>query len=142
MYDVKVAAGGFRSGQVPDPIGWMQVTAPRPIDERMFVAEVVGKSMEDGIPDGSLALFRFLRPGGRSATVLDGRRVLVQLRDAADPDGGGHYTLKRWRVTRLTDDGDLDEVDLLSDNASFRPVKLSAASGEVRAVAEFLIVVR
>jgi hypothetical protein len=69
------------------------------MDKRLFVAKVVGHSTEDGIPDGSWGLFRLFTAGAvLAATALDGKRVIVQLRDQADPETGGRYTLKRWRV--------------------------------------------
>ncbi|MFO0393265.1 MAG: DEAD/DEAH box helicase family protein [Planctomycetota bacterium] len=141
VYDLRVAAGGFSSSQAPEPIGWMRAASPRPIDERMFVAQVVGKSMEDGVPDGSLVLFRFLPAGGPSAVALDGKRILVQLREGADAEGGGCYTLKRWKVAELTEEGRAVAIELQSDNAAFKPVKLTAASGDVRPVAEAVAVV-
>lgn len=57
--------------------------------------------MEEAIPDGSWGLFRLFGDGAvPSATALDGKRVIVQLREEADPETGGQYTLKRWRVTK------------------------------------------
>jgi hypothetical protein len=57
---------------------------------------VVGPSMETAIPDGSWALFHLLPDDAApAATALDGRRIVVQLREAADPEHGGSCTLKR-----------------------------------------------
>jgi phage repressor protein C with HTH and peptisase S24 domain len=56
----------------------------------MFVAKVVGKSMEPRIPDGSYCVFAAPVQGTRQ-----GKIVLAQLRDQADPEGGERYTLKR-----------------------------------------------
>ncbi|MFY9342106.1 MAG: S24 family peptidase [Planctomycetota bacterium] len=140
VYDLRAAAGGFSTSQVPEPIGWMRVSVTRPIDERMFVARVEGRSMEDGVPDGSMVLFRFLA-GAASPTLLDGKRLLVELREVGDPDGGGRYTFKRWKVTKLSDDGGVAEIELQPDNTAFKKLVCSTASGEVRPVAEFLAVV-
>ena len=74
----------------------------------MFVAQVVGKSMEPAIPDGAWCLFRAPVEGTRQ-----GKTVLVQLRDATDPETGQRYTVKRyesekaaegdsWRHERIT----------------------------------------
>jgi phage repressor protein C with HTH and peptisase S24 domain len=49
----------------------------------MFVAQIVGKSMEPAIPDGSYCLFRVPVTGTRQ-----GKIVLVQLRDIIDLDNG------------------------------------------------------
>ena len=105
----------------------------------MFIARVAGKSMEDGIPDGSW--FRSFPSGAPAARLLDGRRVVVQLRDEADPDTGGKYTLKRWRVVKARPNGWVEEVELRPDDPSYKPMRLRAADGEIRAVAEFLEVV-
>jgi hypothetical protein len=108
----------------------------------MFVAKVVGRSMETAIPDGSWALFR-LFPGGvpPAATALDGRRVVVQLRDATDPETGGSYTLKRWRVTAMGPDGGASEIELRPDNPGFKPIRMRREDGDLRVIAEFLEVV-
>ncbi len=99
VHDLAAAAGAFSPSQAPEIIGWAKVHAQRILDRRMFVAKVVGRSMETAIPDGSWALFRLFPDGSApSPTALDGRRVVVQLRDATDPETGGSYTLKRWRV--------------------------------------------
>jgi hypothetical protein len=57
----------------------------------MFVAQVVGKSMEPAIPDGAYCLFAAPVTGTRQ-----GKTVLVQLRDATDPETGERYTVKRY----------------------------------------------
>ena len=107
----------------------------------MFVAPIVGRSMEPGIPDGSFALFRIFAAGNTpSTTALDGRRVLVQLRDQADPDSGGKYTLKRWRVHTVGTDG-IEAIELVPDNTAHRSIVLTPQNGEVRAIAEFLEVI-
>ena len=139
VYDLAVAAGGFGTSQSPQPIGWMHVKPSRPVDKRMFVAQVVGSSMEDGIPNGVWGLFRlFLTPP--SPTAIDGRRVVVQLHET-DPDTGGQYTLKRWRVTKYAADGGVERVELRPDNPDYKSIKLSAKDGEIRPVAEFLEIV-
>jgi len=142
VYDLAVAAGGFGTSQSPEPIGWMHVQPSHQIDKRMFVARVVGHSMEDAIPDGSWGLFRLFTAGAVPAPVaLDGKRVIVQLQAEADPETGGQYTLKRWRVTKRSADGRIEQVELRPDNPGFLPKKYTAKDGAIRAVAEFLEVV-
>ena len=48
--------------------------------------------MEPAIPDGAFAVLREGVEGSR-----DGRIMLVELTEAEDQEGGGRYTLKRWR---------------------------------------------
>lgn len=142
VYDLAVAAGGFTDAQSPKPTGWAKVHTGRHLDKHTFVARVVGHSMESGIPDGSWGLFRMWTAGATpSPTALDGKRVVVQLRDETDPDTGGQYTLKRWKVTKLGAEMEVLEVELRPDNPAFKSKRFSARDGDIRAVAEFLEVV-
>src|ERR1700690_1655198 len=105
-------------------------------------SKVVGRSMETAIPDGSWALCRLFPDGvAPSATALDARRVVVQLRNATDPETGGSYTIKRWRVTATDPDGGAAEIELRPDNPDFKPIGMRREDGEMRLIAEFLEVV-
>ena len=55
----------------------------------LFVAQVIGESMNRRIPNGSYCVFRYPVTGSRN-----GRVVLVEHRDIADPDLEGPFTLK------------------------------------------------
>jgi hypothetical protein len=142
VFDLAVAAGSLGSSQTPEPVGWARVQLSRPIDRRMFLARVAGQSMEDGISDGTWCAFRMYPNGAPpSPTALDGKRVIVQLRDDTDPDTGGRYTLKRWRVAQLAPDGTVAQIELRPDNPTYRAKQYSAKDGDLRAVAEFIEVV-
>jgi SOS-response transcriptional repressor LexA len=142
VHDLAVAAGTFSATQTPGAIGWVRVQAERELDRRMFVARVRGKSMEPAIPDGAWAIFRlFAGAVVPSPTALDGKRVVVELRDEADPDTGGGYTLKRWRVAKTGADGGVAELALVPDNPDFKPIRLRPEDGDVRVIAEFVEVV-
>jgi hypothetical protein len=139
VYDLEVAAGAFGASQTPAPIGWARVGARAATDRQMFVARVVGESMAPGISHGTWGLFRGYPVGtAPPATALDGRRVVVQLSDAEDPETGGRYTLKRWRVTKLDESGNAVDVELRPDNNAFKPSQLSSVDGDLPVVAEFI----
>jgi type III restriction enzyme len=139
VYDLAVAAGGFSPSQSPEALGWAVVKTSHTWDAALFVAQVTGHSMEDGIPDGSYCLFRAYEAGtAPHAVALDGRRVVVELREGAESDLGGRYTLKRWRVAKMETDGGVSQIELAPDNHAYRPIHLSASNGEIRVVAEFL----
>ncbi|HEY3353162.1 MAG TPA: hypothetical protein VGQ83_07950 [Polyangia bacterium] len=141
VYDLAAAAGGFSASQAPEPIGWARVQSQHLLDRKLFVGRVQGRSMEAAIPDGSWALFRAFMAGEAPAAMnLDNRRVLVELRDQGDPETGGTYTLKRWRVAKATVEG-VCEIELRPDNPAFKPLRITADTGEARVVAEFLEVV-
>ena len=102
----------------------------------MFVARVVGKSMEPKIPDGSFCLFSAPVTGTRQ-----GKTVLVQLRDSRDPETGERYTLKRYESEKVAADGSWHhaKITLKPNNPEFAPIELSGADeGQVQVIAEFI----
>jgi hypothetical protein len=56
-YDLAVKAGTWGTEVEPEVVGWARLVR-RPLELGMFVAQVVGHSMEPGIPDGAWGLFR------------------------------------------------------------------------------------
>jgi len=101
LYDLQVAAGAFAQQQTPDEHTWVKLPpefAPR---EGMFVAQVVGDSMNRRIPNGAWCLFR-ADPGGSR----NGKIVVVQHRSIQDPEFGVGLTVKRYESTKMPADGD------------------------------------
>ena len=98
LYSLDIAAGGFIDSDVPlEPETWFQVeglSSRRTFSPAMFVAQVQGKSMEPDIPDGAWCLFSFEVGGSRN-----GRIVLAQQINFADPETGAAYTIKRYHST-------------------------------------------
>ena len=138
-YDLTPHAGGFGPSQAVAPLGWVRVRSSRRFDKTMFAARVVGHSMEPGVPSGSWALFREYAAGAAPSPVqLDGRRVVVQLREGSDPETGGAYTLKRLRVVSRDEQGAVNAVSLAPDNRAFATRQLAEGDGDVRIVAELL----
>jgi phage repressor protein C with HTH and peptisase S24 domain len=105
----------------------------------MFVAQVVGHSMEPRIPDGSYCLFKFPVVGSRS-----GRIVLVQHREISDPDHGGCYTVKRYESTkRVPSDESQEEwehkqIVFKPLNKEYADIPFEGDPEELRVIAEFL----
>lgn len=92
LYDLKAAAGAFSQTQQVDPseMEWVSVPYIAPSKD-LFVAQVIGESMNKRIPNGSWCLFK-ANPGG----TREGKIVLVEHRDIHDPEMGGSYTVKRY----------------------------------------------
>ena len=136
LVPLKAAAGAFGDPQhvEDDGLEWVAVETRHRLRPGMFVAQVVGKSMEPAVPDGAYCLFAAPVAGTRQ-----GKTVLVQLRDAADPESGERYTVKRyesekakhgdsWRHTRIT---------LKPVNPDFEPIILTGADeGQLQVIAE------
>lgn len=144
ILDLRFAAGAFSDVQaleindgpwaaLPD---WVR---PQP---GLFLAQVVGESMNRRIPNGSWCLFR-ARPEG----TREGKVVVVQHRSISDPETGGQYTIKiyssekrpeedgGWRHQRITLRPD-------SDRPSFEPIVIELGDDEEKfaVVAELLTV--
>jgi hypothetical protein len=137
---LKAAAGGFSDWQTAHYDEWAEVPTRLPLRRGMFVAQVVGHSMEPQIPDGAWCLF--------SRPVLHIRQDiigLVQSRDISDPDTGGNYTIKRIRRLKgITADGTegYTAVQLEPVNPGYPVLELQQTSDDdVRVVAEFVEVI-
>ncbi len=138
LVPLEAAAGAFSDPQrvEDDAFEWVAVASSRRLRPGMFVAQVVGQSMEPAIPDGSYCLFRAPVDGARQ-----GRTLLVQLRDATDTETGQRYTVKRYRSekTAAGDSWRHETITLEPMNPDFDPIVLTDADeGAVRAVAELV----
>ncbi len=139
LVPLKAAAGGFGDVQnlQAEEWEWAEVESLRPLRPGMFVAQVVGKSMEPLIPDGSYCLFAAPVAGSRL-----GKTVLVGLQDAADPETGERFTVKRYESEKVTDEEGTwrhVRVTLRPLNAAFEPIELDAEEETmVRVVAELV----
>jgi hypothetical protein len=103
----------------------------------MFVAQVIGQSMEPLVPSGSYCLFRPV-PGG----TKEGRKLLVWHEGVTDGETGGQYTLKVYHSEKVKSDEDgvvNSKVVLKPLNPAFNPIVLGAPEeGAVRAIAELI----
>ena len=136
------AAGAFGDPHtVPEESDWewVEVETARPLRRGMFVARVVGRSMEPAVPDGAWCLFASPVTGTRA-----GRVVLVRLDDALDPDTGQRFTVKRYRSEKTAGEEGWRHVriTLSPDNPEFSPIEFEAEDeGSVAVVAELVEVI-
>lgn len=135
LYSLKAAAGYFGGGEPVEPEGWIEADGIGRLDERMFVAKAIGRSMEPRIYDGDYLVFRSNPVGSR-----EGKTVLVQYRGPADPETGGSYTVKKYHSEKTgADDGEWRHAKIVLSpiNQQFRPIVLVPEDQEaVRVVAE------
>ena len=136
LVPLKAAAGAFSDPQHIEDDGWewTAVDTKHRLRPGMFVAQVVGKSMEPAIPDGSYCLFAAPVEGTRQ-----GKTVLVQLRDATDSETGERYTVKRYESEKTQDDDSWRhaKITLKPVNPDFEPIVLTESQeGEVLVIAE------
>ena len=144
LVPLRAAAGAFGDPQhLPNEEGWdwVRVGTRRRLRPGMFVAQVVGRSMEPDIPDGAHCLFSAPVTGTRQ-----GKTLLVELRDAVDPETGERYTLKRYESAKRGNGAGgwrHAAVTLRPANPDFAPIALSAGDEDrLRVVAELLEVLR
>lgn len=95
LYDLKVAAGGFSDEQQMDGCDWVELSEEFRPRKGLFVAQVMGDSMNRRIPNGAWCLFRIVSAGSRNGKV-----VLASHREIADTDTGGHYTVKIYESAK------------------------------------------
>jgi hypothetical protein len=136
VFDLQAVATSFREQNKPTIKGWKPMNG-RKVNKDMFIAQVVGKSMEPTIADGSWCLFRFERGGSRNGLV-----VLVESRQVKDPETGLAFTIKRYNSEKEdlgNDQWRHKRIILSPDNKDFQDIILENVSGEdFRVVAEWI----
>ena len=138
LVPLKVAAGAFGDQQhiEDDDFEWVAVESRHRLRKGMFVAQIVGKSMDPAIADGAWCLFRAPVAGTRQS-----KTVLVQLRDATDPETGQRYTVKRYKSEKAKkgDSWRHEKITLEPVNPDFEPIVLTGAGEqELRVIAELV----
>ena len=108
-------------------------------DDKRFVSQVRGDSMEPRIKDDDYCFFRADVPLSRNDKI-----VLVQHHSINDLDNGGRYTVKKYKSYKSKEPSKLnDVVELLSLNKKYETIVLEDESDEdFKVVAEFIQVLR
>jgi phage repressor protein C with HTH and peptisase S24 domain len=135
-YSLAVAAGKFLENQEVTEEGWEEAPSDLRLTPEMFVARIVGRSMEPRIPDGSLCVFRQGVTGSRQ-----GRLVLVERLGGGAND---RYTVKRYASEKgQREDGTWshERITLEPLNPEFEAWTLDPEEERFRIVAEFVRVV-
>jgi hypothetical protein len=112
---------------------WVRAPENLRLSEGMFVAYVVGRSMEPRIPDGSACIFRAPVTGSRN-----GRLLLIE--KSGETDFSSRYTVKRYaRRGALVESAEREGAIRLEPlNKEFPAFDLTA--DEFRVIAEFVMV--
>lgn len=135
LYSLKAAAGGFSATQEVEPEGWVELSESAGGDRQLFVARVMGRSMEPRIRSGDYCLFRANPPGTRQGKV-----VLVQYRGEADPETGGAYTVKYYTSANVQKGSkSRKQITLSPLNPEFEAIVLNPEDpGDFRVIAEVI----
>lgn len=140
LIDLKFAAGTFGGAQsmLVEDVTW--VALPERIRPALglFVAQVVGDSMNRRIPNGAWCLFRMNPVGSRQGKV-----VVAQHRKIHDVDTGGSYTVKVYESTKKRAvEGEWTHAQIRlkpdSSNSGFSDLVFDAEDDGLSIVAEFI----
>jgi type III restriction enzyme len=140
LVPLQAAAGAFGEAQhiVDGDYDWVRYTGSRKLQKGMFVAQVVGKSMEPLIPDGAYCIFN----AGSIAGTRQGKVVLVMLRDAVDAETGQRFTVKEYASEKSGDGRTIERVILKARNRAYESLVFEGdAEGGIEVLGEFLEVV-
>lgn len=144
VVDLRFAAGLFSDVQMLEERASDWVALPDWIRPQpgLFVAQVIGESMNRRIPNGAWCLFR-----GNPSGTRQGKVVVVQHRGISDPDTGGRYTVKLYASEKIPAEGGgwaHERITLRpdSDQPGFEPIVLQVDGDEEGfvVVAEMLMV--
>jgi len=94
LYSLRAAAGRLGEEMEADEEDWVRAPEGLRLDPGLFVAHVVGRSMEPRIPDGSLNLFRLHPVGSRQNKIL-----LIQRFGVTDETA--RYTVKKYTSLKV-----------------------------------------
>lgn len=143
LLDLKIAAGLFSGDRLPtDPeTTWVALPETIRLSDDLFVAQVVGESMNRRIPDGAWCLFRRYKGGSRDKQI-----VVAEHRDIADLDTNTHVTVKRYRSEKAgTREDEWRHLRIVlqpeSTDSRYKPIELSPRQAEdLKVVALFVAV--
>jgi hypothetical protein len=144
VIELRYAVGAFSDPQALEEGATEWVALPDWVKPQpgLFVAQVVGESMNRRIPNGAWCLFR-ANPGG----TRQGKVVVVQHRSIDDPETGGRYTIKVYSSEKVADeDGGWRHERIVlrpdSDRDGFEAMEIRVGEGDEAeaVVAEMLMV--
>lgn len=134
-YTLRAAATKFGELMEVEEQDWVRIRPPLRLSAGMFVAQVVGQSMEPRIPDGSYCVFRTPVVGSRN-----GRLLLIE--QVGEDDIASRFTVKRYARVGLLREGEerTEAIRLEPLNPLFAAFDLEADrfSEHFKVLAEFV----
>ena len=132
VYSLRAAATRFGEDMQVKEEDWISIPEDLRATENMFVAHVVGRSMEPRIPDGSLNVFRAPVVGSRQNKI-----VLVEM--LGELDDSARYTIKKYTSRKIQhgeDEWEHESIRLEPLNPGFEAFEL--APDGLRVIAEWV----
>ena len=137
VYALRAAATKFGESMDANPESgedgeWVRAPRRTRLEPGMFAAQVVGRSMEPLIPDGSLCLFRRGVTGSRQ-----GRRLLIE--QFSETDFAARYTVKKYSsVKRQSESGEWEHERIRLEPLNREFPSFDLAPDQFRVIAEFV----
>jgi SOS-response transcriptional repressor LexA len=131
VYTLAAAAGSWGEQMEAAEEGWVEAPAELRLNDDMFVAHVVGRSMEPKIPAGSLCVFRRNVTGSRQNRLL--------LIENYGETGENRYTIKRYKSLKRqsgSEEWEHETIRLEPLNPEYQPWELTPS--DIRVVGEFV----
>lgn len=143
LLDLQVAASHFSDEQPAsrDDTIWVSLPDTIRISEGLFVAQVVGESMNRKIPNGAWCLFKANPVGSRENKI-----VVAEHREISDADSSTHVTVKRYHSEKVSsEDGEWRHARIVllpeSTEPRYKSIELSPAQAEdLKIIAEYVAV--
>lgn len=136
VYSLRAAATKFGEQMEAEELRWQRMPKSLRLTPDMFIAQVVGRSMEPLIPDGSFCVFRAATTGSRQ-----GKRLLIE--QFSELDTASRFTVKRYTSTKSVDpetgEWAHERIRLEPLNREFEAFELEP--GACRVIAEFVQVI-
>ena len=132
LYSLRAAATRFGEDMQVGEEDWVRVPPGVRASENLFVAHVVGRSMEPRIPDGSLNIFRAPVVGSRQNKI-----VLVEL--LGELSDSARYTVKKYtsrKIQTAEDEWRHESIRLEPLNPEFQAFELEPEG--LRVIAEWV----
>jgi hypothetical protein len=153
LLPLKAAAGFFSESQagilretdseLDGEVAWVEISGRTKPAKELFVAQVVGESMNRRITNGAWCVWKVNPAGTRNNAV-----VIAEHPDINDADLVGRYTVKVYESEKMADpDGGWRHSRVIlkpdSMDPSFKPIVLEDLNdGELRIVAELVEVLK
>ena len=133
VYSFQAACGKFGYSEDIEEKGWVDVEGK--LNDRMFIAQAVGKSMEPLITNGDWLVFETNPVGSRLNKI-----VLAECNFWTDPESNSSFTLKKYFSKKISGGGENEEIKLIPLNSSFETIDVRKDDPEksVRVVAEMV----
>jgi SOS-response transcriptional repressor LexA len=139
LFSLRAAAGSLGEEMQSNAEDWVPAPEGMRLSPDLFVAHVVGRSMEPRIPDGSLNLFRLNPVGSRQ-----GRILLIERFGSIDATA--RYTVKRYTSKKKKVEAFEDDVQWQHEQIRLEPLNPEFSAWDVEpqdfaVVAEWLRVI-